>query len=110
MLEFDSLLRAKLSSLAIREWLYGRYVDDANSVVSVLPLGTRYVRETGNLVVRPDEIEGDKLVKPDLRTFNVIQSVANNIWPEIQWTMDVPSNHDDGRMPMLDTQVGVRDH
>jgi hypothetical protein len=110
MIEFDSLLRAKLTSLQIHEWMYGRYVDDANCVASVLPLGTRYNKETDNLEIEIDAIESDRLLKPDLRTFTIIQEVANSIWPEIQWTMDVPSNHDDGMMPMLDTQVCVRNN
>jgi hypothetical protein len=79
-------------------------------VASVLPLGTRYNAETNNLVIEQDEVEGDRHLKPDLRTFTIIQDVANSIWPEIQWTMDIPSNHNDGMMPMLDTQVGVRDN
>jgi hypothetical protein len=32
---------------------------------------------------------------------------VNDIWPEIKWTMDVPSNYANLRMPMLDTQVGM---
>jgi hypothetical protein len=59
------------------------------------------------LVTIPEEVENDKTAEKDLRTFKVIQDIANDIWPEIQWTMDVPSNYPGGRMPMLDTQVGV---
>jgi hypothetical protein len=110
MMEFDSILKAKLTSLQIQDWTYGRYVDDANCVASVLPLGTRYNRETDNLEIKDDDIEVDRLIKSDKRTFTIIQDVANNIWPEIQWTMDVPSNHEDGMMPMLDTQVCIRDN
>jgi hypothetical protein len=83
-------------------------VDDANIVASVLPLGTRYDAENDKLAINQNEIEGDRRMEPDLRTFTIIQEVANTIWPEIQWTMDVPSNHTHGMMPMLDTQVGVR--
>jgi hypothetical protein len=107
MLEFDSILRARLAALGIEEWTYGRYVDDTNTVVTVLPVGTRYNPITKELEVTEEATESDKELEDDSRTFSVIQKVANDIWPEIQWTVDVPSNHDHKRMPMLDMQVGM---
>jgi hypothetical protein len=109
MIEYDSILRARLAELGIEEWTYGRYVDDTNSVVSVLPRGTRYNLESKELEVTEEAIESDRDVEDDIRTFSVIQKVANDIWPEIQWTVDVPSKYDHKRMPMLDMQVGMED-
>jgi hypothetical protein len=109
MIAFDSILRQRLTSLEIQLWTYGRYVDDANTVTTVLPIGTRYVPETDSLETTPESVEEDLDIEEDLRTFKVIQNIANDIWPEIQWTMDVPSNHPNRRMPMLDLQVGLQD-
>jgi hypothetical protein len=107
MLEYDTILRARLSELGVKEWTYGRYVDDGNSVVSVLPLGTHYNLETKQIEICGDAAERDKHLKSDFRTYRIIQEIANDIWPEIKWTMDVPSNYANLRMPMLDTQVGI---
>jgi hypothetical protein len=109
MLEYDSILRARLAALGVKEWTYGRYVDDTNSVVSVLPLGTRYNQITRKLEVTEEAAERDRDLEKDFRTFSIIQNVANDIWPEIKWTVDVPSNYAHKRMPMLDLQVGMED-
>ena len=47
-------------------------------------------------------------VGPDeIRTMKIIQSIANDIDPTINVTFDVPSNHDDGRVPILDVKIRV---
>jgi hypothetical protein len=108
MLIFDKLLRSKLSNLGIIDLIYARYVDDANSMYKAIQPGFRYDPVRNSLVLETEKVEEDCLVEADKRTFNIIQSVANSIWPEIQWTVDVPSNHDDGLMPMLDLKVGMK--
>jgi hypothetical protein len=109
MLVFDKLLRGKLSILGIIELIYARYVDDSNSMYRAIQPGFRYNCDRNRLVLETEKIEEDSLIEPDKRTFNVVQNVANSIWPEIQWTVDVPSNHHDGMMPMLDLKVGMHD-
>ena len=44
-----------------------------------------------------------------MSTFDVLKDIANSIQEKIQFTYDVPSNHDDGRMPVLDLKVSIDD-
>jgi hypothetical protein len=104
-LKFDQLLRDRLASVEIRQLMYGRYVDDSNSAYLATDLGARY--EQGELIVRQEFIEADTSVPPDKRTFMIVQEVTNLIWENIQWTYDVPSNHDGLKMPVLDLKVGM---
>ena len=52
-----------------------------------------------------DQIEADRNIPADLRTAKFFQSVSNTICDFLQVTIDCPSNHQSGFMPMLDVQV-----
>ena len=54
-----------------------------------------------------EEVEGDRGVKGDLRTALVLSEVANSIFDYIQFTVDCPSHHQTGWMPLLGSQVRV---
>ena len=93
------------------EWdlhLMMRYVDDSNSVTDILPPGARF--ENGKVKIKPDCIESDMSVKPDLRTARVIKDVANSLYSFIQMTVDCPSLHEVDLVPILDLQVGVKNN
>ena len=47
------------------------------------------------------------MLHDEVRTMQVIQSIANSIDEMIKITFDVPSNHDDGRVPILDVKVRI---
>ena len=40
-------------------------------------------------------------------TMSVITQIANSVHPMIKFTSDVPSNHDDNLMPILDFKVNL---
>ena len=42
---------------------------------------------------------------PDLRTMNILKDISNQLDPNIQMTIDVPSVHSNGRLPVLDLEV-----
>jgi hypothetical protein len=106
-LKFDQLLKKKLNELRIVQLMYARYVDDSNSAYVATEPGL--VFEEGELVMKEERIEADRMEPPDRRTFRVVQEVANSIWTNIQWTFDVPSNYSHEKMPVLDLQVGLKD-
>ena len=83
------------------------YVDDNNLAMEELEPGSRFI--DGELVVVQDEVEDDLMLPADQRTAKVIQTIANSISPFIKMTVDCPSLHHDGRMPILDMQVKVSD-
>ena len=89
-------------------YLFKIYVDDSNLAVEELEAGTRFI--DGELVVVPEEVEADSRLPGDQRTARVIQTMANSISRLIQLTVDCPSLHQEGWMPMLDLQERVSDN
>ena len=78
--------------------LYKRYVDDINVATDQVEEGTVY--EGGALIQNEDREDGE--IEPDMRTFNVIKDIGNEIHQSIQLTRDVPSNHPHRKVPILD--------
>ena len=85
-----------------------RYVDDSNSVTDVMPAGARF--ENGRIRIKPEHVDEDLQIKPDLRTAQVVKQVANSIFPFIKMQVDCPSMNDNNLVPILDLQVGVREN
>jgi hypothetical protein len=81
------------------------YVDDTNLAMEELEPGCRLV--DGKVVVVEEEVEADRAIPGDRRTARVIQDIANSICETINMTIDCPSNHESGWMPLLDLQVRV---
>ena len=52
-------------------------------------------------------MEGDRQVPGDQRTARVVQEIANSISPNTSLSVDFPSAHQSGWMPVLDIQVKV---
>ena len=105
MLEHDKILWNNCAAAGLIKIVSGRYVDDENPVLKPVPFGSRL----NNGVIQVDQscVESDKLIPHDRRTFNIVQQIANQIWPNIQFTVDVPSECLSGLIPMLDMEVGV---
>ena len=72
--------------------MYCRYVDDEPIVAKAIP--------------RSDD---DDPNEDDKRTMQKLQQIANNIHSSIQLTIDYPSNHQNGRLPTLDTGQWIED-
>ena len=85
-----------------------RYIDDVNAVTEAVPPGTEYT--AGKLVVNPEKAERDSTRPEDLITMEVVRDIANDIDDMIKFTIDVPTNHSDGKMPVLDLKVWLEDN
>ena len=72
--------------------LYLRYVDDQYVICEIIP--------------ESEETQGQL---PDERTMKKLQEIGNGIHPSIQVTVDFPSNNQNGRMPVLDTEHWMQD-
>ena len=57
-----------------------------------------------------DRVESDKLIEDDERTMRIIQKITNSIDPSIQITFDVPSNHENNMVLILDVQANVNEN
>ena len=86
MMYWDFLYLEKVAAAGLLLLLYLRYVDDSNQAVKVSD------DETIEEVV-------DKL-----------KEIANSILPGIKMEVDVPSNHEDDKLPILDMKVYMKDN
>ena len=98
-------LKEKRSLAGIKGELLPRFVDDITILPTVIPSGMRLV--DNKLEFSPDLVDTDNNVNGDERTMIIIQEIANSITDDIQVTFDVPSNHSDNRIPILDLKVRI---
>ena len=49
------------------------------------------------------------ITEADKRTMNKLKQMANNILPSIQVKIDVPSDHQNRRLPILDTELWIEE-
>ena len=59
------------------------------------------------MVIDKDKVEEDKRKADDLRTFEVLKEIGNSIFDCIQFTIDVPSLNENGRLLVLDLNLRV---
>ena len=120
MLWWDMEFMKVLKDLSLKIDLYGRFKDDGNLIVEELPEGTMYSHEYNELIFLGndwnmpkgekyrslEEIYKEKCKRNNEKnTMNILVEIANKIEPMIQFTADVPSNHSDGYLPVLDIKV-----
>ena len=98
-------LAEKLENLGVKNELLPRYVDDITMLPTVIQPGMRF--ENDKLELNEKYVTEDEKVNDDKRTMDVIEKVANSICVNIQVTYDVPSNYDDGKIPILDVKAGL---
>ena len=89
--------------------MYERFIDDSNLVSEVVEAGWRFSKETGRLTFKEDQVPHDKTMKDDKRTALVVKDVANSVHPMIQMEEDFPSNHDGGKIPILDLECWMEE-
>ena len=86
---------------------YKRYVDDSNQIAVVPPPGAKYDANTKTVVheqVAQVEEEAD-----DGRLARILKEIANDVQPGIIMEEDHPSQHTDGKMPILDMKVSINE-
>ena len=105
MLEHDRILWHKVAEAGIEKIDSGRYVDDENPTFKPVPFGARLVN--GKVTIIDQHIQNDKKIPHDKRTFDIVLEIANSIWSNIQFTMEVPSESPSGYIPVLDMQVAI---
>ena len=90
--------------MGIKWRMYTRIVDDINMVVNRIPQNNRYDKKEDKMEIKEDNIDTEN-ISTDKNTFNAIRDIGSSIFPNIELTSDVPSNHKNGYCPMLDVQT-----
>ena len=107
MKRHDRKYLEKLGALGLETEDFARYVDDETEVMASVEPGVRY---DGEKLVRIEElVEEDEAIEEDLRTMNLLKTIANDITECVKFTVDCPSLNQDGRVPVLDLGVSVED-
>ena len=107
MVWWDRQLTERMNQINFKLKMHQRYVDDTNVVAKQTAIGARYDGE--RLVINETTIAEDEAVPPDKRTMQLLQKVASYIHPSIRLTIDYPSKHANGKVPMLDLNMWIMD-
>ena len=96
MVWWDRELKAHLTRAKIILLLYSRYVDDGNIVVKCQP-------------DNPDEEYEIDRERKEKEIMEKIKIIANSIHDSISVKVDYPSNHANKRLPILDTEMWIKE-
>ena len=96
-------LKEKLEEVNIIHELMKIYVDDFNGIFQPVKAGLEYVN--GKLEHNAEKEQQETNLPDDERTMNLVKDIANSIENMISMTMDVPSKHEDNKVPMLDVKT-----
>ena len=58
----------------------------------------------------PKLADKDRMIEGDKRTIREIRKIANTIYPMVKMVEDYLSGHMDGKLPILDLKVYVKDN
>ena len=89
--------------------MYERFVDDSNLVPEVVEPGWKFCNTMRRLMYDEDQVQEDSSMEDDRRTALVVKDMANSVHPMIQMEEDFPSNHVDGKLPILDLKCSMDD-
>ena len=103
MLMWDLAYLTKLKNMGIKISLYSRYVDDIVLVCREFEPGWYFGLKEGKLLYNPGHEYSN--LQADQRTMYVLRDIANQMDSDIQLTIDTPSLHSNGRLPVLDLEV-----
>ena len=76
-------------------------MDDVNLAVIKIKPGYIFSTEDKELIFCENQFRTDQNLSPELKTFTVLQSMANSVLDMIEWEIDIPSNHKGGLLPVL---------
>ena len=102
---WDQELKKRLAEINFQLRMHQRYVDDTNVAAKQTEVGARYEGE--KIVITQMSVAEDEGIPADERTMRLLQQVASSIHPSIRLTIDFPSAHEDGKVPMLDVKMWI---
>ena len=102
MMKWNKHYLEKVEQAGMSMHLYKIYVDDSNQIAEVLPTGSEYDSETGEIVINN---QLDQSEEEDARLARVLEQIANSVQPSIKVTSDHPSKNENKKMAVLDLKV-----
>ena len=105
MLFWDSKFLKKLKKLGLRVGLYKRYVDDVFMILNNINPGWYFC--VNSKKIKFDPTHASSKLETDARHFEILCKIANSLDENIQMEADFCSNHENGRLPVLDLDIFV---
>ena len=81
------------------------YVDDQSSLQEVTPKGATFDPINQNIKITEEQLKKDENLNADRRTANLMTEIANSIDPSIVMEAAVPSDFEEGKLPLLNCKV-----
>ena len=109
MIEWGRRLLTIMNENKIKVWLAAFYVDDVRLVTSLLEKGVRWDNKEKKFVRKVGWQEEDEKenINEMQRTAREIRKAMNSIFMNIQFTMEIPEDFSDKRLPTLDFSCWV---
>ena len=96
-----------LTFVSITLEVFLKYVDDVNLAMRIIPKEITW-SEDGHLTWSEAQMEQDvtdNTLADDARTMLLVCELVDSITLGVKFTIDLPSDHTNGRTPMLDVLV-----
>ena len=108
MVWWDRQFKIKIDENGLRSRMYKRYVDDINVIVNGPRAGLKFVESEDRVIQDENIVEQELGIKADKRCVSrLVQKIENSIHPSISLEVDYPSEHVDGKVPILVLKVWV---
>ena len=107
MVWWDRQFKTKMDENGLRMRMYKRYVDDVNVIINAPREGLKFIESEGKVIQDDSVAEQERAIKADRRCMALIQKIGNSIHSSIELEVDYPSQHEDGKLPILDLKVWV---
>ena len=109
MMMWSRRLMKILEKLGMRVLLSICYVDDLRYVVKLLELGWILDKGTWSLKYDPEVAEKEEAegVSRSRKTAMIIREVMNNLTPDLSFTVELPEEFEDNKLPTLDLNLWI---
>ena len=107
MADWGTRMMTMLKENNIKVDLAACYVDDVRFVTSYIEKGVRWESKQKRFMKKDEWLEEDKAenVSDEQRTARELKKAMNSIFPNIQFTTEIPEDFHDGRLPTLDCTI-----
>ena len=105
LIGWDKKFLKKLESFGINILVYERFKDDITLVAEALEKGSKLVE--GKIVMDEEKRKNDSSKKDDEISMEIIKEIAESIDDIVKFSVDLPSNHTNEKIAILDLEVNV---
>ena len=107
LIYFDMKLLEMAKKAKLGVILHKRFIDDIDLASKTILPGYRLNLNTLQLEFKQQYFTEDSNISSNLRTMKIYQQLANIISPMLQWETDIPENHENTKLPVLDLEIFV---